>query len=58
MSMSKSKGEGKLLTDTQSQRDGRRVRLQRVGVKGLELPFQIKAMGDGHQTVLASRELT
>ena len=56
--MSMSKNEGKPLTDTQSQSDERRVRLQRVGVKGLELPFQIKAMGDGHQTVLATVALT
>lgn len=46
------------LMDTQSQADRRRVPLQRVGVKGVELPFQIKAMEDGHQTVLASVMLT
>ena len=46
------------LQDTQSQADRRRVPLQRVGVKGVELPFQIKAMENGHQTVLASVSLT
>ena len=46
------------LTDTQSQADRRQVALQRVGVKGVEIPFQIKAMADGHQTVLATVTLT
>lgn len=46
------------LADTQNRADRRRVRLQRVGVKGVELPFQIKAMEDGHQTVLATVSLT
>ncbi len=32
--------------------------LQRVGVKGVEIPFQIKAQDDGHQTVLACVTLT
>lgn len=32
--------------------------LQRVGVKGVEIPFQIKALDDGHQTVLACVTLT
>jgi GTP cyclohydrolase I len=32
--------------------------LQRVGVKGVELPFRIKAMDDGYQTVLAAVSLT
>ena len=48
----------KALADTQNQADRRRVRLQRVGVKGVELPFQIKAREDGHQTVLATVALT
>jgi GTP cyclohydrolase I len=34
------------------------VHLQRVGVKGVEIPFLIKAMEDGHQTVLATVTLT
>ena len=38
--------------------DPREVPLQRVGVKGVELPFQIKAIEDGHQTVLASVALS
>jgi len=46
------------LKDTQSRADRRRVPLQRVGVKGVEIPFQIKAIEDGHQTVLASVTLT
>ena len=46
------------LTDTQGQADRRQVALQRVGVKGVEIPFQIKAMADGHQTVLATVTLT
>lgn len=46
------------LTDTQAESDIRRVPLQRVGVKGVELPFQIKAMDDGHQTVLATVALS
>lgn len=46
------------LKDTQSRADRRRVPLQRVGVKGVEIPFQIKALDDGHQTVLASVTLT
>ncbi len=32
--------------------------MQRVGVKGVEIPFQIKARDDGHQTVLACVTLT
>lgn len=48
----------KALTDTQSRADRRRVPLQRVGVKGVELPFQIKAQKNDHQTVLASVMLT
>ena len=48
----------KTLTDTQAQADRRQVALQRVGVKGVEIPFQIKAMEDGHQTVLATVSLT
>ena len=48
----------KALADTQNQADRRLVRLQRVGVKGVELPFQIKAMEDGRQTVLATVALT
>lgn len=50
--------ESKVLTDIQSQADRRRLPLQRVGVEGVELPFQIKAMEDGHQTVLATVALT
>ena len=46
------------LTDTQSQADRRQVALQRVGVKKVEIPFQIRAMADGHQTVLATVTLT
>lgn len=46
------------LVDTQNVHDRRKVPLQRVGVKGVELPFLIKAMEDGHQTVLASVFLT
>lgn len=48
----------RVLADTQSMADRRRVPLQRVGVKGVELPFQIKAMENGHQTVLATVTLT
>lgn len=48
----------KALTDTQSRADRRRVPLQRVGVKGVELPFQIKAQKNDHQTVLANVTLT
>lgn len=46
------------LEDTQSRKDLRRVHLQRVGVKGVEIPFQIKAMENGHQTVLAHVTIT
>jgi GTP cyclohydrolase I len=46
------------LTDTQMEADRREVALQRVGVKGVELPFQIKAIDDGDQTVLASVALS
>jgi GTP cyclohydrolase IB len=46
------------LADTQSRTDRRQVPLQRVGVKGVELPFQIKTMTGGHQTVLANASLT
>ncbi len=46
------------LIDTQMEADRRQVALQRVGVKNVELPFQIKAKEDGHQTVLASVSLT
>lgn len=48
----------KVLADTQSRTDRRRVPLQKVGVKGVELPFQISSMEGGHQTVLASVSLT
>jgi len=48
----------KTLADTHSQTDLRQVPLQRVGVKGVELPFLIKAMAGGHQTVLATAALT
>ena len=41
------------LADTQSQKDKRQVPLQKVGVKGVELPFMIKSKDDGDQTVLA-----
>lgn len=47
-----------ILKDTQMEADRREVALQRVGVKGVELPFQIKSMADGHQTVLATVTLT
>ena len=50
--------DSKALADTQSQADLRQVSLQRVGVKGVELPFRIKAKENGHQTVLASVTLT
>lgn len=46
------------LVDTQRRADERRVPLQRVGVKGVELPFRIKSMEDGYQTVLATVGLT
>lgn len=46
------------LTDTQAEADRRQVSLQRVGVKGVELPFQIQAIADGQQTVLASVTLS
>lgn len=49
--------KSKTLVDTQSSHDRRKVYLQRVGVKGVEIPFQIKAMEDGHQTVLATVDL-
>ncbi len=49
--------KSELLVDTQSSRDRRKVYLQRVGVKGVEIPFQIKAMENGHQTVLATVDL-
>lgn len=48
----------KRMVDTQAQTDRRRVPLQRVGVKGVELPFRIRAMEDGYQTVLASVDLS
>lgn len=44
--------------DTQGQTDRRKVPLQRVGVKRVELPFRIKAMENGYQTVLASVDLS
>lgn len=50
--------ETKKLADVQNLADRRRVPLQRVGVKGVELPFLIKAMENGHQTVLATVTLT
>jgi len=50
--------KSRVLVDTQSQADRRRVPLQRVGVKGVELPFQIKATEAGHQAVLATVALT
>lgn len=46
------------MKDTQNREDRRRVPLQRVGVKAVEIPFQIKALDDGHQTVLAGATLT
>ncbi|MHB0912312.1 MAG: GTP cyclohydrolase FolE2 [Armatimonadota bacterium] len=46
------------LADTQSREDRRMVPLQRVGVKGVELPFLVRSMADGHQTVLARVSLT
>lgn len=46
------------LADTQRREDRRHVPLQRVGVKGVELPLLIKAMGEGHQSVQASVVLT
>jgi len=55
MTMKPTTGE---LKDTQSCEDRRHVPLQRVGVKGVEIPFQIKALHDGHQTVLAGVTLT
>ena len=48
----------KKLADTQSQADARQVPLQRVGVKGVELPFVMKTMDGRDQTVLASVTLT
>lgn len=50
--------EPKKLMDTQGEADRRQVSLQRVGVKGVELPFQIKSMNNGDQTVLATVMLT
>jgi GTP cyclohydrolase I len=52
------KKEQQELKDVQSLADRRRIPLQRVGVKGVELPFLIKAMENGHQTVLATVTLT
>lgn len=46
------------LADMQNQADYRGIALQRVGVKGVELPFRIKSMDGGYQTVLASASLT
>lgn len=46
------------LADMHSLADRRKVPLQRVGVKGVEIPFLIKAMEGGHQTVLAEVSLT
>ena len=46
------------LADTQSQADSRKVPLQRVGIKGVELPFLMKVLDDGHQTVLANVTLS
>lgn len=48
----------KPLADTQRRADERQVPLQRVGVKGVEIPFKIKTMEGGDQTVLASVSLT
>jgi GTP cyclohydrolase I len=48
----------KPLADTQRRADERQVPLQRVGVKGVELPFSIKSMEGGDQTVLAAVSLT
>lgn len=48
----------KPLADTQRRADERQVPLQRVGVKGVELPFNVKSMEGGYQTVLASVSLT
>ncbi len=50
--------EPEVLADTQNLADRRHVSLQRVGVKGVELPFQIKGIDDTLQTVLASVTLT
>lgn len=50
--------KSKILIDTQSKADRRKVPLQRVGVKNVEVPFQIKALENGHQTVLANVTLT
>jgi len=45
------------LADTQALRDRRRVHLQRVGVKGVVIPFIIKTMTQSQQSVLATVDL-
>jgi len=46
--------EPEILEDIQSSADRREVPLQKVGIKDIEMPFMIKCMGAGHQTVLAN----
>jgi GTP cyclohydrolase I len=46
------------LKDTQSERDERQLAIDRVGVKGLRFPIQIRDRADGMQETVAMVELT
>lgn len=50
--------KSRIIADTQNRPDRREVALQRVGIKRAELPLLIKSKDDGHQTVLATVDLS